>query len=261
MATAKDVLDRAAVLVKNGETEKAKKFYQVIIDRMPDSEEAKTAKACLDKLNAPPEMNFDDLFEEETLQNDNAPAQGLNASDDWQTSSTAYSSASTEDVSKVKLPKKGKKAKSPKPKKPFYKKWWFWVIIVVVLLIIIASASGGGDSSSSSSSKSSKSSTTTEQSVDNNSSKTDNNSTDSNTTDEAVATMDKYNQIQNDMTYEQVKNIMGFDGTEAGSSSASVAGQSAEAKVYTWKGKALGSNASVSFYNDKVVSKAQAGLE
>lgn len=72
MATAKDVLRQAEIYAQNGQTDKAKKFYQAIIDRMPDSAEAKQARAGLQQLAAPKKKkadfdDLDDLFESEEM--------------------------------------------------------------------------------------------------------------------------------------------------------------------------------------------------
>ena len=71
------------------------------------------------------------------------------------------------------------------------------------------------------------------------------------------ATMDKFNQIQTGMTYDEVKEIMGEDGIE----SVSAESDAASAKVYQWAGETPGSNITVSFLNDGVSSTTQVGLE
>lgn len=71
------------------------------------------------------------------------------------------------------------------------------------------------------------------------------------------ATMDKFNQIQTGMTYDEVKEIMGEDGIE----SVSAESDAASAKVYQWAGETPGSNITVSFLNDGVSSATQVGLE
>lgn len=71
------------------------------------------------------------------------------------------------------------------------------------------------------------------------------------------ATMDKFNQIQTGMTYDEVKEIMGEDGIE----SVSAESDAASAKVYQWAGETPGSNITVSFLNDGVSSATQIGLE
>ncbi|NLK37819.1 MAG: DUF3862 domain-containing protein [Epulopiscium sp.] len=71
-------------------------------------------------------------------------------------------------------------------------------------------------------------------------------------------TMDEYNKIQSGMTYEQVCEIVGSAGEISAESN--VGGYST--KIITWYGNgAAGSNANVTFMNNEVQSKAQAGLK
>lgn len=71
-------------------------------------------------------------------------------------------------------------------------------------------------------------------------------------------TLAEYEQIQNDMTYEEVVNIVGSAGTETVSSGYGEYSM----RMISWDGNGmLGSNANVTFMNNKVTSKAQFGLE
>lgn len=70
-------------------------------------------------------------------------------------------------------------------------------------------------------------------------------------------TLEKFNQIENGMTYDEVKQIIGSDGTlstEAGSGEYNT-------KIYYWYGEDNISNATISFTNDQVTAKSQIGLE
>lgn len=70
-------------------------------------------------------------------------------------------------------------------------------------------------------------------------------------------TLDEYNQIQAGMTYEEVREIVGSAGTV--SAETSMAG--IHTFMVTWYGNpSTGSNASITFQNDAVISKAQFGL-
>ena len=72
-----------------------------------------------------------------------------------------------------------------------------------------------------------------------------------------LITMDEFNDIENGMSYDKVCDIIGSEGELA--SETSIAGY--ETAIYTWKGAgSVGANANVTFQNDKVCSKAQAGL-
>ena len=67
--------------------------------------------------------------------------------------------------------------------------------------------------------------------------------------------LEKYNQIENGMAYEEVKNIIGSDGTSI--SAASFGDTTSE--IYQWTDGKFG-NATISFVNGKVSSKSQFGL-
>ena len=71
------------------------------------------------------------------------------------------------------------------------------------------------------------------------------------------ATMDKYNQIENDMSYDDVKEIMGEEGIET----TSAENEAANITVFQWAGKTPGTSASISFQDGKVTAKVQLGLE
>lgn len=73
----------------------------------------------------------------------------------------------------------------------------------------------------------------------------------------AKATMDKYNQVETGMTYDEVVAIMGGDGEL--SSDTKIAGVSS--KLYMWDGEDIASNCSITFSDGKVSSKSQFGLD
>lgn len=73
----------------------------------------------------------------------------------------------------------------------------------------------------------------------------------------AKATMDKYNQVETGMTYDEVVAIMGGDGEL--SSDTEIAGVSS--KLYMWDGEDIASNCSITFADGKVSSKSQFGLD
>lgn len=73
----------------------------------------------------------------------------------------------------------------------------------------------------------------------------------------AKATIDKYNQVETGMTYDEVVAIMGGDGEL--SSDTEIAGVSS--KLYMWDGENIASNCSITFSDGKVSSKSQFGLD
>ena len=72
----------------------------------------------------------------------------------------------------------------------------------------------------------------------------------------ALITLDEFNKIETGMSYEDVVNIIGSNGTL--SSESSIGNYTTQ--IYTWYGNIFGANANVTFQNGKVVGKAQAGL-
>lgn len=83
---------------------------------------------------------------------------------------------------------------------------------------------------------------------DNNSSKDEN---------QCYITIEKFNQINIGMTYEEVKNIIGCDGNL----STETAVENQTLKIYGWYAKNKVSNATFSFTNDVLSGKSQIGLE
>ncbi|MDR6225131.1 DUF3862 domain-containing protein [Desmospora profundinema] len=73
---------------------------------------------------------------------------------------------------------------------------------------------------------------------------------------DTTLTMDKYNQIENGMSYDEVVEIIGFEGEE--NSQNEVAG--VKTVMYTWQ-NSDGSNMNAIFQDDKLNSKSQFGLK
>lgn len=70
-------------------------------------------------------------------------------------------------------------------------------------------------------------------------------------------TLAKFNQCQNGMAYEQVRDIMGVEGRLMGSSE----GTGTSSKEYTWLQGNKGANGTFDFVDNKLIGKAQYGLE
>lgn len=71
-------------------------------------------------------------------------------------------------------------------------------------------------------------------------------------------TLDEYNKINTGMTYDEVKEIVGSEGTV----SSQVESNGYKIVIITWYGNGTaGSNANVTFTNDSVSGKAQVGLK
>ncbi len=73
----------------------------------------------------------------------------------------------------------------------------------------------------------------------------------------AAVTAAQFEKVSNGMSYEDVVAIMGGEGQLV--SDTNIAGSSMQ--IYSWDGKTLGSNCTISFLNDKVNSKSQIGLK
>lgn len=75
-----------------------------------------------------------------------------------------------------------------------------------------------------------------------------------------LITLEEFNKIESGMTYEQVKEIIGSDGTLT--SDVSIGDEKYHTQIYSWYGNTItGANANVTFQNGKVVGKAQVGLK
>jgi hypothetical protein len=71
------------------------------------------------------------------------------------------------------------------------------------------------------------------------------------------ASLSNYNSIKSGMSYENVKRIIGCDGSQL--SSSEMAGFKTE--MYMWSGDSAGGNMNAMFQNNKVISKSQFGLK
>lgn len=70
--------------------------------------------------------------------------------------------------------------------------------------------------------------------------------------------LEKFNQIEMGMTYKQVVEIIGEEGTILSETEFS----DIKTVIYSWYGEgSIGANANVTFQNDKAISKAQYGLD
>ena len=70
--------------------------------------------------------------------------------------------------------------------------------------------------------------------------------------------LEKFNKIETGMSYQEVVNIIGEEGTVLSESEIG----NIKSTIYSWYGEgSIGANANVTFQNGKVVSKAQVGLK
>ena len=80
---------------------------------------------------------------------------------------------------------------------------------------------------------------------------------DSEKEEKCYITLEEFNKIQNGMTYDQVKEIVGCDGTV--NSESEVMGS--KMTIYSWYGKDGISNANVNIQDNKLINKTQIGLK
>ncbi len=125
--------------------------------------------------------------------------------------------------------------------KPVYKKVWFWILIV--LFIIILSTVVGGN----------------KENVPTNAPTNDSTNTNMVKKEEEKITLEKFNKIETGMTYEQVVEIIGEEGTVLSESNV-LNDEKYHTIMYSWKAKNQIANANVTFQGGKVISKAQMGL-
>jgi hypothetical protein len=142
---------------------------------------------------------------------------------------------------------------SEKKKKPFYKRWWFWVLAII---IVAAAASGGGESSDQA--KKSAKKETTEKAV--TTAATPKKEEPKQEDKKGVVTKEKFDQIKDGMTYEEVVKIIGSKGnliSETGEK-----GTPYHTVIYQFEGDgSFGANANFTFQGGKLVNKAQFGIE
>jgi len=77
-------------------------------------------------------------------------------------------------------------------------------------------------------------------------------------------TFAKFYKIQTGMTYQQVKNIIGSDGTVTSENvMPGMPGVMPETRtvMYQWEGNSLGGNALIMFQNNSLIQKSQFGLK
>jgi Beta-lactamase inhibitor (BLIP) len=137
---------------------------------------------------------------------------------------------------------------SEKKKKPFYKKWWFWVLAI----IIVAGVAGGGGENSDQAGKSEKEQTTEKT--------TTTTATPKEEPKKGVVTKEKFEQIKDGMTYEEVVKIIGAEGTLV--SETGEKGTATHTAIYEFEGDgSFGANANFTFQGGKLINKAQFGIE
>lgn len=123
-----------------------------------------------------------------------------------------------------------------KNQKNFFQKH---IILTIILVLIILGSIGAG--------------------LNTNNFTTTNTPSTSSTESSTKINLEKFNQIQSGMTYEQVVEIIGEEGTVM--SNVDIGNEEYQTTMYYWYGEDGISNANVTIQGGKVVSKAQIGLK
>ncbi|WP_295360105.1 tol-pal system YbgF family protein [uncultured Pseudoramibacter sp.] len=118
MHTVKDVLIRAKEYEQSGQFDKAIKFYQAVVDRMPNTKYAKYAQNCIDQLNISIDLDLDEDIE------DTDKSKKINNNDKEKDNDKGS------DL--VEKPKKKKQSTT------ITSKWWFWVIFILIIFAVFA---------------------------------------------------------------------------------------------------------------------------
>jgi hypothetical protein len=139
-----------------------------------------------------------------------------------------------------------------KKKKPFYKRWWVWVLAII---IVAAVASGGGESSDQA--KKSEKKETTETAATTTATPKEEPKQEEK---KGVVTKEKFEQIKDGMTYEEVVKIIGSEGTLVSESGEK--GTEFHTAIYEFEGDgSFGANANFTFQGGKLINKSQFGIE
>ncbi|MEH7354031.1 DUF3862 domain-containing protein [Neobacillus drentensis] len=148
-----------------------------------------------------------------------------------------------------------------KVKKSIFKKWWFWVVVVI---IIGAIATNGGEDSTEKSSSEPKSEVkkvkeTSSKSADTEKKTETPKKEEKPAAKKGVLTKEKFEQIKDGMTYEEVVAIVGSEGTVLSESGEK--GTDLHTVMYEFEADGgFGANANMMFQGNKLINKAQFGL-
>ncbi|MED4641471.1 DUF3862 domain-containing protein [Bacillus cereus] len=147
--------------------------------------------------------------------------------------------------------------------KPFYSKWWFWGIAALVIIAVVGGKNSGQKEEVKSASTEPKQEIKQETKKENTKpevKKAAPMKEEKKEGNKEGISKAEFDQIQNGMTYEEVKEIIGSDGeimSESGQK-----GQQFYTIMYSWKGEqGFGANANFMFQEDKLQNKAQFGLQ
>lgn len=136
-----------------------------------------------------------------------------------------------------------------KKKKPLLKRWWFWVIVVIVIGSI---ATAGGEDEGVAEPTSADVKETADKP------KAEPKEAPAKAPKAGVLNEEKYAKIENGMTYDEVKGIIGSDGNVMSESGDK--GTEFHTVIYEWETDGVFSNANFMFQGGKLTSKSQIGV-
>lgn len=145
MATVKDVLERAEEYAASGQDEKARRFYQAVIDRMPGTKEALDAQKRLDTMVKSAAVTFD--LEDLDGPPPKTQASRPGTSADVQPARPAGKVKTCRACGQV-IPKSAKVCPYCGAKQKGKTLWIVLGAVALFLVIVVAAAGGGSDSSS-----------------------------------------------------------------------------------------------------------------
>lgn len=142
-------------------------------------------------------------------------------------------------------------------KKPLFKRWWFWVIVVIV----IGSIATNGEETEKEVAETEEATEATQETA-----TTPKEEKPAEPKEEApkaeakegVLTEEKFAKIENGMTYDEVKAIIGAEGSVMSESGDK--GTEFHTVIYEWETDGIFSNANFMFQGEKLTSKSQIGV-
>jgi len=142
-----------------------------------------------------------------------------------------------------------------KQKKAFYKKWWFWVLAAIVAASAVGNSTDDTEVVKEETPKTEETAAPPKQEVKKEEPKKEVKKEEPKKDGISKA---EFEQVQNGMTYDEVKAIIGSEGELQ--SESEVAGY--KTVMYMFKGESgIGANATMMFQNNELTSKSQFGLK
>lgn len=150
--------------------------------------------------------------------------------------------------------------KEAKQKKAFYKKWWFWVLAAIVAASAVGNSTDDKEVAKEAAPKAEETAAPAKQDVKKEETPKEQPKPEPKKEEPKKDGISKaeFEQVQNGMSYDEVKGIIGSEGELQ--SESEVAGY--KTVMYMFKGESgIGANATMMFQNNELTSKSQFGLK